>query len=112
MYVHVRIVVLKEIRGRQIVVLMEIRAIQIVLYLSMQVKYFRASQINMDPFEKLCYWKSCKPRTPPYIQNQLSVLSKVTNNNIIFDFSGILTELCDPNDTCNLDEKAFKVERI
>ena len=23
-------------------------------------------------------------------------------------FSGVLTELCDPNDACNLDEKAFK----
>ena len=26
----------------------------------------------------------------------------------IFPFSGILTELCDLNDACNLDEKAFK----
>jgi len=53
-YVREKIVVLKEIRARQIVVLIEIRAIQIVLYLSVQVKYFCASQINMDLFEKSC----------------------------------------------------------
>ena len=46
--------VLKEIHARKIVVLREICAIQIVLYLSVQVKYFRASQINMDLFEKSC----------------------------------------------------------
>ena len=53
-HAHGKIVVLKEICSRQIVVLKEIRAIQIVLYLRVQVKYFRASQINMDPFEKSC----------------------------------------------------------
>ena len=49
-----QIVALEEIRARQIVVLEEIRARQIVLYLSVQVKHFRASQINMDPFDKSC----------------------------------------------------------
>ena len=54
-YVHGTIVVLKEICARQILVaLKDIRAIQIVLYLSMQLKYFRASQINMDSLEKSC----------------------------------------------------------
>ena len=46
-YVHETIIVLKEIRARQIVVLKEIRAIHI-------MKYFHASEIHMDPFEKSC----------------------------------------------------------
>ena len=53
-YVHGTIVVLKEIRARQIVGLKEIHAIQIILYLSVQVKFFCGSKMNMDPFEKLC----------------------------------------------------------
>ena len=68
-YVHGTILVLKEIHARQVVVLKEIRNLQIVLYLSVQVKYFRASQKNRDPFETSCQWNSCKPRTPCIAKN-------------------------------------------